>query len=94
MVNPTILFNESGIIGRGIALATTNITGSLFLTLLCLVILIMAMFFMVRIPLEFTAILILPLLILLMSYGTGFAAIGGVFLIYIGLLLAGNFFLR
>jgi hypothetical protein len=90
----TALLNETGIIGKGIELATTNITGSLFLTLLCIVILIFALFFMVRLPLELTAILILPLLILLMSFSVGFITIGGIFLIYVSLLIAGNFFLK
>lgn len=90
----TTLLNETGIIGKGLELATINITGSLFITLLCVIILIFALFFMVRLPLELTAILILPLLILLMSYNIAFVTIGGLFLIYVALIVAGNFFIR
>jgi len=91
-----MFINETGFIGQIVADTTANVTGSLFLTLLSIVVILILIAVMLRIPIEFTAIFIMPLLIVLMSspYGGSFTAIGGVFLIYIGLLMAKNFFFK
>lgn len=74
--------------------ATNDITGSLFLTLLGVVMILMLLCLLLRLPMEFSAILVLPLLIGLMAYMQEFVAIGGVFLIYLGIILGKNFFFR
>jgi hypothetical protein len=86
--------NETGIIGTILISATNNITGSLFLTLLLLVIIIMVIAALFRLSLEWTAILIMPLLIVLMSYEGLFLPVGGVFLLYLAVLLGKNFFFK
>jgi len=87
-----VFVNESGIISVLLVNATNNLTGDIFLTLLGLVIIIIAFFLMFRIPVELTAILILPLMLTFMSFYGNFVAIGGVLLIYVAFILAKNFF--
>ena len=67
-------------------------TGSFFLTLLMIVILIMAAFAVLGLDIEWSTILILPLLLTLMAYDAAFYSVGGVFLLYAGFILAKNFF--
>lgn len=78
--------NETAIIGL------TSITGSFFLSLLVLVILIMLFALALRIPLEFTAIFILPLLIVLVGYESQLLSVFGVLLLYLGVLFGKHFF--
>jgi len=85
-----VYFNETGYIGTLIYYATINITGSLFLTLLSMLFIILALFAMFKLPLEFTAILVFPLLLVLMAYQSDFLSIGAVFIIYIAILIAKN----
>jgi len=70
-----------------------GITGSLFLSLLFLVILLIVLALVFRIPLEFTAVLILPLLIVISAYDGTFMSVLGVFLIYLGVLFGKHFFI-
>lgn len=84
--------NMTGSIGNIYSGITYNITGSEFLTLLFIIILIMLFFMMFRIPVELSSVLILPLLIVVMAYSGEFFAITGLILIYLALLLAKNWF--
>lgn len=68
-----------------------EITGSLFITLFFIVLVLIVMALILRIPIEFTAILVLPFLISVSAYESSFMSVTGVFLIYIALLLANNF---
>jgi len=88
-----IFINETGMIGDLLS-QMNNITGGWFVTLLFIVLVVIAIAFMLRVPLEYTAIFIFPLLLVLMSFTSEFLAVGGVFLIYLGLLLANHFFFR
>lgn len=67
-------------------------TGSFFLTLFLLVIVIMVCFAILGLALEWSTIFILPLLLTLMAYDAAFYTAGGVFLLYTAFLLAKNFF--
>lgn len=89
-----MLINHTGTVGVIVNYATTEITGSLFITLLAIVLGVLLLCLLLRIPFEFSAIIILPLLIGLMSYMDGFRAVGGVFLIYLGVILGKNFFFK
>lgn len=89
-----MFYNETGIMGQAIYLMTVNITGSLFLTLLLMVLFFMACFMMFRLPVELTALFILPLLIILMAYQGEFLAIGGVITVYLAIIFAKNFLIR
>lgn len=89
-----VFINSSGTLGTVFQYATTEVTGSLFLTLLGVVMILFLICFLFRIPIEFSAILVLPLLLGSMAYMQEFVAIGGVFLIYLGVILAKNFFFK
>jgi len=89
-----MLFNTTGTIGVILQYATTEVTGSIFLTLLGIVIGLMVLCMLLRLPMEFTAILVLPLLLGCASYYSEFTAILGVFLIYLGVIVGKNFFFR
>jgi len=89
-----VLLNTTGVLGTVIQYATLDLTGSLFLTLLGVVMLLLLLCLLFRIPVEFSAILVLPLLLGLMAYMTEFVAIGGVFLIYLGVIVGKNFFFK
>jgi len=87
------LFNETGLIYVVTNALTVNVTGDLFLTLLLIVLMFMLFAFAFRIPLEFTAILVFPLLIgFAVEGGAGFMPILGVGIFYLTVLLAKNFF--
>jgi len=88
------LYNESDMIGQAIYFVTVNLTGSLFLTLLLMVIGVMAIFAVLRLSIEISAILIVPLLIAIMAYSGDFMAVGGAFLLYLGMLFGKNFFFK
>ncbi|MGV8169225.1 MAG: hypothetical protein ACP5N3_04180 [Candidatus Nanoarchaeia archaeon] len=84
----SFLYNSSGSFGIILDAFTYNVTGSLFLTLLAMVIIILAFCLMFKIPMEYSAILIMPLLITIMAYSSDFKAVGGVAIIYIAVLVA------
>ena len=86
-------FNSTGTIG-GILLGWDALTGSRFLTLLIIVILIMVAFAVLGLGIEASAIIILPLMLGLMAVEGGFYTIGGIILIYLGIVLAKNFFFK
>jgi hypothetical protein len=67
-------------------------TGSFFLTLLMLIILIMVVFAIVGLSVEWSAIFIFPLLLVLMAYDAAFYPAGGAMLLYLAFLFAKNFF--
>ena len=87
------LFDETGFIYTVVNAITVNVTGDLFLSLLLITLLFMFFAFAFRIPLEFTIILVFPLLIgFAVEGGAGFGPVLGVGIIYLAVLLAKNFF--
>lgn len=70
---------------------TMNITGDLFTTLLVILMIIIAIAFLFRIPLEWTMPLVLPVLIAYMSYSSEFLTVGGVILIYLAVVFTKMF---
>lgn len=90
-----MFFNQTDFIGLIIINFTNNVSGNLFLTLLCLMFAVIMFFLALRIPIEFTAILVLPLLIVFMAYGGGdWKPIAGVMLLYLGIIFGRFFFSR
>ena len=87
-----LFINETGI-AADVFNGMNGITGSAFLTLLLIVLLCMMIAFLFRIPIEFTAILVLPMLLTFAAFYSEFLATTGVILIYLGILLAKNFFI-
>jgi hypothetical protein len=92
MVEPTIFVNSTGVFGILLNAFTENITGSLFLTLLLILMFLLALCMMAQIPIEWTVVFMLPLLLYLMAYTSEFQAIGGFALIYTGIIIAKNWF--
>jgi hypothetical protein len=90
MVNP--LINQSSELGIVIEYFTYNVTGSLFLSLMAFVIVIIAIALSMKIPIEWTAIIIFPLMIVMTAYSSSFLPVLGVTIIYLALLIAKNFF--
>lgn len=86
--------NETGTIGVILTKFTTDVTGSLFMTMLVIVILLIALALMFRLPLAYTVPVILPLLIVFMAFTGSFLAIGGVMLIYVAVIFAKMFFIN
>ena len=89
-----MFINTSQIIGQMIMTATTNITGSIILTLGMVILILFAIAVMFSIPLEFTAIIVFPLLLSYIAYYGEYLAIGTVFIIYITLILTRRFIFR
>ena len=88
------MYNETGIFGTLILNYTNHITGNIYLTLFSLMIVIFLFFLALRIPIEMTAILIVPLLIVFMAYGGGdWKAVTGILLLYLSIMF-GRFFMR
>ena len=69
---------------------TTDVTGSIFLTLFFIIAFIVLVAIALRIPEEATALIVLPLLLVCIAYYRDLLAIGLVALIYIGFLVAKN----
>lgn len=87
-----VLFvNETGIPGE-VYNGLIEIAGSTFLGLMIIVIILMAVAMLFRIPIEFTAILILPMLLTFLAFESDFLGVTGVILIYLGILLGKNLF--
>lgn len=82
------IYNETGLMGLVIQGITQDITGSLFFTLLMIVTFAVVVMLMFRIPVEFQALIIAPLLFTLMAYTGEFLAIGGVMLIFMAVVFA------
>jgi hypothetical protein len=88
------MFNESGIFGTLIIGFTNSVTGDITLTLFTLIMLIMLFFIAMRIPIELTAILVIPLLIVFMIYdSSNWKPIAGMITFYLAIMFA-RFFMR
>jgi hypothetical protein len=88
------LINQSGIIYSILSGFTSDVSGSWFLTLFIIMIFFIVLSFALRIPIEYTAIIVLPLLLLLAAYVGDFKSFLGVVAILLGVILAKNFFFR
>jgi len=89
-----LFLNMTESIGIVLGNATTYTTGSMSLTLLLILILILAVALMFGIQLEYTAILILPLLLSYMAFYGEFTAIGSIILIYLAFIFTRKFILQ
>lgn len=88
-----VIFNESSTIGV-VVVGVTSVTGNLFLSLLLIVFMLLIMALALRLDLEWSVILVYPLLLTLMSYDASFMPALGVFAIYTGIILSKNIFFR
>lgn len=88
-----IFLNETGTIGV-IIKAGTDLTGSLFLTVLLIFLALVVLALMFKLPLEILAPIVLPIFIVSMAYSTEFLAIGGLLLIYLAVVFSKQFWLN
>ena len=88
-----VFINETGTIGILIK-AGTDLTGSLFLTVLLIFLLLVALSLMFKLPLEILIPIVLPLFIVCMAYSTEYLAIGGLLLIYLAVIFSKRFWLN
>lgn len=86
--------DQNGILYSVLGGLTNDVTGTYFLSLMIIVLIIMAIVTALRLPVEVSAILVLPLLIALLACDGDWLSITGVALIYLGILLGKNFFFR
>ena len=89
-----MFINWTETIGVVVGNATTTTTGSLFVTLLLIVAFIMAMAIMFGIRLEYTAIIILPLIMGYASYYSEFVTMLLLILIYLSVIVTKNFIFK
>ena len=89
-----VYLNETSAIGQILGNGTQNVTGNMFLTMLIIVIIIMALFFMFGVQLEYSSVLILPLLLAVVAHYSQFIAALGAILIYIAIIFTKNFFIK
>lgn len=88
------MFNQSGLLGTMLIGLTNQLTGDLYLTLFTLMMIIFLFFLALKIPLEITAVLILPLIMVFMlDSGGDWQGFAGILVLYLGLMFA-RFFLR
>lgn len=89
-----MMFNQTDVVGVLIINFTNNITGDVYLTLLTLFLFVFMFFLALRIPIELTAILLVPLIILYMAEaGAGWLSISGILTLYLAIMFA-RFFMR
>lgn len=89
-----LFLNTTETIGIILGNASTYTTGSMFMTMLVILILIMATAILFGIRLEFTSILVLPLLLTYMAFYKEFMVIGTVIILYLSIILTKNFIFR
>lgn len=86
--------NDIGIMGIIIDNLTQNVTGSLFLSLLFITLIIVAAAFLLQIQVEWTAIFIFPFLIVVGSFYSAFMPVMGVGIIWLALIMANNWWFK
>jgi hypothetical protein len=98
MVNPDICANGfltcNNTIGILVGSATMYTTGDLFLTLFWFMMILVGISLMFGIRLEYSMIIILPLLLGYMAYYKSFVVIGVVVGLYLGIVATYNFIIR
>lgn len=73
---------------------TINTTGSIFITLMIILLVLMAFAMMFQLPLEYTAIVIFPLVLSYMAYYSEWIATGSIILIFFSMILTKNFIFK
>lgn len=88
------IFNSTGLMGIMIGKASTDIFGSLVITFLSVILILFLLMLVFRIPMEYSLIFILPLLIVLMAYDSTFRIIGGIIIFILAMFLTVIWFLN
>lgn len=82
--------NTSNEIGTIIEYLTYNVTGDLFISLVCFMLVVMGLALAFRIPIEWTAVLIFPFLLAMVAMTGQFLPILGCFILFMAVLIAKN----
>ena len=88
------IFINSTSVTAGIVNGLTQITGDYFTAMLFVVILLIVLCLALQMPLEVTALFVLPFLLSCYAYIPNFTAVTGVILIYLGIIFAKNFVIK
>lgn len=86
-------FTSTGVVSAIIS-GMVELTGDYFSTMLLITIFIMVLTVAFQLPLEVSAILILPFLIVCYACVPSFASVTGVVFIYLGIIVAKNFMIK
>jgi len=89
-----ILYNSTNFIGALVDSATTNISGSLFITFLSMLLILIIMMGLFRIQFEFILLFLFPFMLVLMAYDTRFQLIGGLIVFMIAMYLTMKWFMN
>jgi len=89
-----VFIDTTGSIGIVVKAITDNITGSIFLTMLFITIVLIAFFYLWRIPTDVVLILMVPFIIVIMAFTKEYVALGGLALIYMGIIFFRRFWLN
>jgi hypothetical protein len=91
VLNPAFI-NNTGITYTIIQNLNQYTTGNQFLTFFLIFLALLMMTFLLKIPLEFAMLLTLPMLIVVMAFVGEFKVVFIVVLVYVGIVMAKNFF--
>lgn len=86
--------NTSGPVGIMLEYFTYNVTGSLFLTLLALILFLIFIAMALNIPVEWTSLFVIPLLLVSVSSQGDLWSILGALLIFLSFIFAKRFIFR
>lgn len=90
----SLFINTTGTLGVILQAGTNNVTGSLFLTLLTILIFLIIIGVMFQIPLEFLSVIILPVCLTCASYYNDFLIPLVVILIYVTTIISKNWIFK
>ena len=92
MVNATLI-NTTGVIGQAITSAGDT-TGSIFLTLLLIIFVLIIICLAAGLPMETSVIIVLPLIFGSWAVSGEFVSVGGIAVIYLAVIFAKKFFFK
>lgn len=86
LLNP----NNASLVSKMLCTSSSTITGSMFLSLFLLFVILLAICIMFGIPMEFSGVILLPFVLVCMTYYSEFIGTGGIILIYLTFVIAKN----
>jgi hypothetical protein len=89
-----MFINNTGTLSGIVGVMTQNVTGSLFLSLFLIFIVLLFVTLALKVPMEYAILFMLPLLIVQAAYYSEWNALLGVSLIIIGVFFARNWFVQ
>ena len=78
---------------EAIVYGMTAWTGSLYISLFMILLIVLVLMFALNLNIEWSAVFIMPLLLTLMTYDAAFYPAGAVLLVYLGILIV-SFFMK